>query len=141
MYERVIVPTDGSKIAERGVQKGLELAKELNIPAYSMYVLDLDKYKEFRDEDVSRGERSGMKKAGERALTWVRKRAHELGVDITTRLLIGQPYERIVDETSEDDVIYMSSHGRSGFSEMFLGSTTERVLKHANCTVVVVKGE
>ena len=141
MYERVIVPTDGSRIAQRGVLKGLEIAGELEIPAFSMYVMDLDKYKEFKDDEIDRGERKNMKKAGERALRWVRSRAHDLGVDITTDIFVGEPYERIVEESGEKDVIFMSSHGRSGFTEMFLGSTTERVLKHARCTVIVVKGD
>jgi len=141
MYERVILPTDGSRIAQRGVLKGLEIASKLDIPAFSVYVMDIDKYKEYKNDDVSRGEKMNMKKAGERALRWVRKRAHDLGVDITTDILIGEPYERIVEESSENDVIFMSSHGRSGFTEMFLGSTTERVLKNAECTVVVVKGD
>ena len=141
MYERVIVPTDGSRIAQRGVLKGLEIASKLEIPAFSMYVMDLDKYKEFKDDEIDRGERKNMKKAGERALRWVRKRAHDLGVDITTDIFVGEPYERIVEESGENDVIFMSSHGRSGFTEMFLGSTTERVLKHARCTVIVVKGD
>ena len=141
MYERVIVPTDGSRIAQRGVLKGLEIASELDIPAFSVYVMDLDKYKEFKDNKVNRGERRNMKKAGERALRWVRSKAHDLGVDITTDILVGEPYERIVEEAGENDVIFMSSHGRSGFTELFLGSTTERVLKNSHCTVIVVKGD
>ncbi|MFW6305718.1 MAG: universal stress protein [Candidatus Saliniplasma sp.] len=141
MYERVIVPTDGSRIAEIGVIQGLKLAERLNIPAYSVYVLDLDKYEQLKKGEVKRSEREHMKNAGESALRWVRKRAHDIGVDITTQILVGDPYERIVREAGENDVIYMSSHGASGFKEVLLGSTTERVVKNAGCTVVIVKGD
>ncbi len=139
MYERVIVPTDGSRIAERGILMGLKLAKKLDIPAYSIYVLDLDKYEQLKGDEVLRHEKANMKKVAEKALRWVRKRAQDIGVDITTDVLIGEPYERIVEETNERDVIYMSSHGASGFKEAIFGSTTERVLKHAKCTVIVAK--
>ena len=46
-----------------------------------------------------------------------------------------------VDYDDNDDIIYIASHGSSGFRELFMGSTTDRVLKRANCTVAVVKGE
>ncbi|MBS3782770.1 MAG: universal stress protein [Candidatus Thermoplasmatota archaeon] len=139
MYERVIVPTDGSELAKRGVLKGLELAKELDIPAYSIFVLNLDDYEELKGNEARRSVKNNMKKVGENALRRVRKRAHDLGVDITTEILLGKPYERIAMEAGENDVICMSSHGASGFKEFFLGSTTERVLKNAECTVIVVK--
>lgn len=139
MYERVIVPTDGSEIGEEGAREGLELASELDIPAVSLYILDISRYDEVVNEDNKKRVREDSKNIGERALRRIRKMAHELDVDIETKLLLGEPYDRITKEADEGDIIYMSSHGASGFSEMFFGSTTERVMKHANCTVAVVK--
>ncbi len=141
MYERVIVPTDGSMIAQKGVLEGLKIAKALDVPAYSIYVLDMSDYAQFDQSEVRQGVKNNMKKVAEKALRWVRKRAHDIGVDITTDIVLGEPYERIVMEADENDVIYMSSHGASGLKEILLGSTTERVLKNAECTVVVVKEE
>lgn len=141
MYERVILPTDGSEIAEKGILKGLELAKALDIPVYSIYVMNVEKYEQMREKGVRQSVKKNMKKTGEQALTWVRKKAHEMGVDITTQLLVGEPYDRIVKEAHKEDVIYMSSHGASGIKEVLLGSTTQRVLKNAGCTVIVEKGE
>jgi len=139
MYRRVILPTDGSKIAKKGIMNGLKLAKKLDIPAYSIYVLKIDRYDEFEENKVRSDVKDSMKKTAERALRWVRKRAQDMGVDITTEILVGEPYERIVEEADKKDVIYMSSHGASGFKEAIFGSTTERVLKHAECTVIVAK--
>ncbi len=141
MYDRVIVPTDGSRIAQNGILKGLELASFLDIPAYSIYVLDVNKYEQLKGDEVRGAEKDNMKKVAEKALRWVRSRAHDSGVDITTEIAIGEPYQRIVKEAGENDVIYMSSHGASGIKEILLGSTTERVLKNARCTVIVVKAD
>ena len=138
MYEKVIVPTDGSDIAEIGVEEGLKLAQNLDIPALCIYVIDISTLEEIdsRDQDSAR---RGIKNVGEKALTEVRKKAHEMGVEIMTRNLVGTPHERIVEAANEKDIIYMSSHGSSGFSELVFGSTTERVIKKADCTVAVVK--
>ncbi len=141
MYRKVIVPTDGSRVAREGILEGLKLAGSLEIPAYSVYVLDIDKYEQIKGDEVRKSEKRNMKKVAEKALRWVRQRAHDLGVDITTEILIGEPYEKILENAGRDDVIYMSSHGASGIKEILLGSTTERVLKNAECTVTVVKSD
>ncbi|MFP4143215.1 MAG: universal stress protein [Thermoplasmata archaeon] len=140
MYDKVIVPTDGSEIAEIGVEEGLELAKNLDIPALSIYVIDFSTLEEL-GEGPHKDARRDMERIGERALTSVRKKAHEIGVDIETRNLIGKPYRKIVESANKNDIIYISSHGASGFSEIIFGSTTEKVLNDADCNVAVVKGK
>ncbi len=139
MYDRVIVPTDGSEIAEIGVEEGLEVAEGLGIPAICIYVMDYSALEELDEEVHHEDVRNGMENIGERALRKVRKKAHDKGVEIETKNLIGEPYQRIVDTANDNDIIYMSSHGASGFSELVFGSTTERVVKNADCTVAVVK--
>ncbi|MEF8874226.1 MAG: universal stress protein [Candidatus Thermoplasmatota archaeon] len=139
MYDRVIVPTDGSEIAERGVEEGLEVAEGLDIPALCIYVMHISAFEELGEEMHEDDIHRGMENVGEKALKKVRIKAHDMGVEIETKNLIGEPYKRIVDIADEDDIIYMSSHGASGFSELVFGSTTERVVKKAGCTVAVVK--
>ncbi len=138
MYDKVVVPTDGSEIAEIGVDEGLKLAKSLDIPALCIYVIDISTLEELDGGDQENARR-GIKNVGEKALKTVRKKAHEMGVDIETRNLLGKPHKRILDVSNEGDIIYMSSHGASGFSELVFGSTTERVIQNAECTVAVVK--
>ncbi len=138
MYDKVIVPTDGSEVAEIGVEEGLQLAKSLDIPALCLYVIDISTLEEL-DGGEQENARRGIKNVGEKALETVRKKAHEMGVDIETKNLVGKPHKRILDVSDEGDIIYMSSHGASGFSELVFGSTTERVIQNAECTVAVVK--
>jgi len=139
MYERVIVPTDGSRVAERGVLEGLKMAKNLNIPAHSIYVLETKKYEHLKGSKILPEDKKNMKKVAQKALEWVWKRAQDAGVDCTTDIMEGDPYELIVSEAGKRDIIYISSHGSSGFRDKFIGSTADRVLKHAHCTVAVVK--
>ena len=139
MYKRVIIPTDGSKTADFGVKEGVKVARSLGIPTLCIYVMDYSALEGVSEDIHQENVRRGMKNVGERALKEVRKRAHEMDVEIQTKNLIGTPYKRIVDAAGENDIIYICSHGRSGISSLFIGSTTERVVKHAECTVAVVK--
>lgn len=147
MYEKVVVPTDGSDLSLKGVKEGLETAKSHGIPALCIYVIKPSslsesggryRFDEFGTEaiEVMREQR---KKTGKKVLEKVKEMAEEEGVDLKTKLVEGLPYEEITSHAGENDIIYMCSHGRSGISSIFLGSTTDRVIKHTKSTVAVVK--
>jgi len=53
----------------------------------------------------------------------------------------GEPYREIIRAASElqIDLIILATHGRSGFARMLLGSTAEKVVRHAGCPVLVVR--
>jgi universal stress protein A len=57
-----------------------------------------------------------------------------------TKVLIGRPAEQIVNYADETEavMIVMATHGHSGIEHMLLGSTTEAVLRHANCPVLSI---
>ncbi|MFP4000547.1 MAG: universal stress protein [Thermoplasmata archaeon] len=146
MYGKVILPTDGSDLSLKGVKKGLKAAKHYDVPALALYVIKPDtlsgitshRYEDLNKEtfDILKDHRQ---KEGEKVLEKVKKMAEEMGVDIETEIREGEPYEEITKVANDDDIIYMSSHGRSGISTLFIGSTTDRVIKYTNATVSVVK--
>ncbi len=149
MYERVILPTDGSDLSFLGVEEGLESAKKFDIPALAVYVIPPSalsegagryRFEEFGKEMMDmRNEQ--LKEKGKKVLQEVESEAEDMGVEIETRIEFGEPFEEITDLTEENDIIYICSHGRSGISKVFLGSTTSRILKHTNATVAVVKAK
>lgn len=141
MYNKVIISTDGSEIAEKGVEEGLSLAKKLDLPVVAIHVVDLSEYEKLHHTSIKESARKEFKSAGEAVIEDVRNKAHEKGIKISTKLLYGKPSKRIIEQAGKNDIIVMSSHGFSGFSRWFLGSTTQRVLNNASCTVAVVKGE
>jgi len=135
MYRRIIVPTDGSEFAMKGVKEGLLMAKSLDRPATAIFVIEVG------DIRVSEHIQQTLKKGAEKALNEVEEEAKKIGVALEKKIFKGAPYKKITDYADNDDIIYIASHGSSGFRELFMGSTTDRVLKRANCTVAVVKGE
>ncbi len=134
MYREVILPTDGSDLAMEGVREGMKLAAALDIPATAIYVVEMG------DIRISGKIKESLQKTAERALKQVEDMAEDMDVDLKSKIMKGEPYEEICEYAQKDDVIYISSHGMSGFRELFLGSTTNRILQHAACTVSVVKG-
>lgn len=148
MYERVIIPTDGSNLSFKGVQEGLEAAATYDIPAVAIYVIPphpllsspKGRYRseEFEQESIDALSEQA-KKEGQDILQKVVERAEKYGIEIKTVIREGEPYEEITEIASENDIVYIASHGRSGLSSVFLGSTTDRVLKHTDSTVAVVK--
>ena len=148
MYGKVILPTDGSDLSLKGLKEGLKAAKSYGIPATAVYVLTPDTMSGLaahRFEDVGRETvdilREHRKKEGEKVLKKVEKMADEMEVDLETRIEEGEPYEEITKLANDNDIIYMCSHGRSGLSSLFIGSTTDRVIKHTDATVAVVKAK
>ncbi len=148
MYGKVIVPTDGSELSLKGVKEGLESAKNYDIPALAVYVVapdTLSGWSAHRYEDVSKETidilRDHRKKEGEKVLNKVKDMADEMGIELKVEIKEGEPYEEITDLAEKNDLIYMSSHGRSGISSLFIGSTTDRVIKNTEATVAVVKAK
>lgn len=141
MYKRVLLPTDGSKCAMKGVEQGLELASALEIKALSIFVIDSSEYTGLHHESIKSSARCGLKEQGKKALREVEELAEKREVELKTKLVEGSPYKEITGEADKDDIVYISTHGMSGFTHMFLGSTTERVLKNTEATVAVVHGK
>ncbi|MFP4000967.1 MAG: universal stress protein [Thermoplasmata archaeon] len=141
MYGRVILPTDGSDCAMRGVRKGLEFAEDLDIKAVAIYVINTSEFESLHHESIKASARSGLKEKGKKALEKVKETAEGRNIELETKLFTGKPYKEITNFANEDDIIYISSHGMSGFTNLFMGSTTERVLKHSKATVAVVSGK
>ena len=58
---------------------------------------------------------------------------------IQSRVLIGDPVEQIANESDSFGLLVISTHGRTGLSRFLMGSVAERVVRIANCAVLVVK--
>ena len=86
--------------------------------------------------------RAALVDEAERRLAEYRNQLEQLNVPIVTTVRIGPPARAIVDyaQAAGMDLIVVGTHGRSGFAHMFLGSVAERVVRHASCPVVTVRG-
>ncbi|MEZ3164168.1 universal stress protein [Halorubrum sp. RMP-47] len=147
MYDRILVPTDGSDVAEAAVDHALDLAEKYDAEVHALYVVDIDSVNiSLGTEQVDRikqgrfDEMGELKEQAEAATAVVADRGEERGVDVVEHVAGGRPHAVIADYAEDNDVslIVMGSHGRAGVRRALLGSVTERTLRSTHVPVLVV---
>jgi nucleotide-binding universal stress UspA family protein len=145
MYRHILIPTDGSELAERAVMHGLSLAKFVGAKVTVMIVEEPAPtvwFAEYRLADITAKYDEEIKKHATSVLGPVANAAKQVGVPCdTVQVQHVQPYEAIIATATDRgcDLIVMASHGCSGLSAMVLGSVTNKVLTHAKTPVLVVQ--
>ena len=147
MYERILVPTDGSTVAENAVDHALELAETYDATVHALFVVDVAAVDvSLGTEQVQRlkdGKLEEMPEVAARAETATRDvadRGDERGLDVLEAVVVGRPNAEIARyaENENVDLIVMGSAGRGGVRRALLGSVTERTLRTATIPVLVV---
>jgi nucleotide-binding universal stress UspA family protein len=146
MYRHILIPTDGSELAEHGVTNGLALAKSLGAKVSVIIVeepfdwLRVSEMPGRRISEESEKHAEQVKKHAADVLSRAANAAKQAGVSYDTiQVENEQPFKAII-AAAEDrgcDLIVMSSHGRSGLSSVLLGSVTNKVLTHTKTPVLV----
>jgi nucleotide-binding universal stress UspA family protein len=148
MYKHILLPTDGSKLAAKGVKAGVKLAKALGAKVTGVYVLPRYMPPVYGDAAVLVPEinpqrfNQAMKKNAAKALSVVEAEARAAGVRCDTATPTDtQPWQGILSaaRSKKCDAIAMASHGRGGLGGLILGSETARVLAHSKIPVLVTR--
>jgi nucleotide-binding universal stress UspA family protein len=140
MYRHILIPTDGSKLAEHGVTHGLALAKSLGAKVSVIFVVEPFSEMTGRFIEAVATYAELRKEQATSVLDHAANGAKEAGVPCETiQVENEQPHQAII-ATAEDkgcDLIVMSSHGRSGLSMLLIGSVTNKVLTQTKIPVLV----
>ena len=146
MYRHILIPTDGSELAEHAVTNGLSLAKSVGAKVSVIIVeepfnwlsVSETKAKQAFEELAKHAEQ--IKKHAASVLNGVANAAKQAGVSCETiQVENARPYQAIIATAGDRgcDLIVMASHGRSGLSAVVLGSVTNKVLTHTKTPVLV----
>ncbi len=147
--KKILIPTDFSDASYMAVRQGLELARQFGsgvllihvvepihpypVTGLSSYPMDLppDPIFEMRGE------------AGRMLEQLKLEAGTKTGITPETMLRVGRAYDQIVEIAREAnaDLIVISTHGYTGLKHVLLGSTAERVVRHASCPVMVVRAQ
>ncbi|WP_266075703.1 universal stress protein [Haladaptatus caseinilyticus] len=135
MFDRILIPIDGSDCAERAAKYGLELGKTYGAAVAVLHVLEQSRFRRLdSDTQAERSER------GSELVAEVETLADEVGVSIDSSMAEGKPHE-IIDEhvaESDTDLVVMGRRGRSSMRGKLLGSVTDRVLRTVDVPVFTV---
>jgi len=142
MFERIIVPIDGSEVSKKAAKKALDLAQASDIRVVAMHVINvpdlpsLDAYPgALRYQEMH----ELIQKEGQLYLDELEELGKQMGVNVSKKLVEGHPTEEIIKEAREDDLIVIGSKGRTGLDRLLMGSVAENVARHASCPVMIVK--
>ncbi|MBS0424817.1 MAG: universal stress protein [Proteobacteria bacterium] len=145
MYQKILVPIDGSATSECALDEVIKFARQQNAHVEIVHVLE-DIWYSDSESYLNYAELvQAMKYSSEKMLAQAQTKLQQAGVAVEAKLLEAHD-ERvaniIVDEAknSKADLIMIGTHGRSGFSHMLLGSVAEGVARTAHIPVLLIRG-
>lgn len=145
MYRKILVPLDGSELAERALEHALEVARGSQARLTLMRCpLEIDPL--VLQAALTKGPchhealREMSQKEAESYLGQLAARPELKEVVDDTQTPMGNPPEQILRTAQKGhyDLIVLSSHGRGGLDRFMFGSVADKVVRHAHCPVLVV---
>jgi nucleotide-binding universal stress UspA family protein len=140
MYDRILLPTDGSAASARATDHALWLAEQADATLSAVSVVDSRVYRS-ADTDQQAEITETLDRDATEAVETVADRADAAGVAVETAVLDGVPDTEILRYADEvdADLLVMGTHGRTGRERLAnLGSVTERVVTGADRPTLVV---
>jgi nucleotide-binding universal stress UspA family protein len=150
MYAKILLSTDGSDVARKGVEHGIALAKALNAKVTVITVtepLPIDYGSGHASgwipsqEEIDRFGAAGKERA-RKVLDEARAMAEQIGISVDLLHVPNAHPATAIIETAKSrrcELIVMASHGRRGFRKLLLGSQTSEVLANGSVPVLVVR--
>lgn len=150
MYKHILISTDGSETAQRGVEHGLALAKDQSAKvtlitvteSFPMYGDGVALAYGGASASMMADYAAGQQAAANAILAAAKQAADQLGVPAeTVHAPDASPADAILEAATarECDLIVMASHGRRGVRRLLLGSKTSEVLTRSPVPVLVVR--
>ena len=146
MFRTILVPTDGSELAEKAVKAAIELARQIDGMIVAVAVAEPAPIVALSEGGAIPGDlHSYEDKAKLVAQLHAQRVKDEAALaNVPCEMVVKyapRPYEEIIAAAKQFncDAIFMSSHGRTGLNRLILGSQTQKVLAHTNIPVLVFR--
>jgi len=138
MYEKILVPLDGSELAEVALPYAEEMGWRISSEVTLLQVSETGESQRFHEHEIYLQREASIVK---------RNIAHHLGkeqeenIGVKSVVTEGYPAEEIVDyaEKSDIDMVIMATHGRTGVRRWALGSVADKVVRAASQPVVLIR--
>jgi nucleotide-binding universal stress UspA family protein len=131
---QVVVPLDGSNLAEGALPHAVTLAQTLHVPLRLIRVLYPDH--SFDIAAPAAGDRGETDAAA--YLEGIAGQLRANGLTVTADVRTGAPALILLGELGPDDLVVVASHGRGGMERWLLGSVAEKLVRHAMGPVLLV---
>jgi nucleotide-binding universal stress UspA family protein len=147
MYRRIVVPLDGSKLAEAALPQAIDLARLTGAPVHLLRVVDFTRLERYGPYALALEYSSAEPVLADEHLEAkaylqeIQARLDGAGLLVDSEIRQGRVAREVVAAVKPGDVVVMGSHGRGGLSRWLLGSVAEDVLRHASVPVLLVRAE
>ena len=148
MYKKILVPLDGSELAECALPHAEEIASKCGADIILVSVTErvkgyrpVDEYSSTFGETLVPEAAGKLTEQGQKYLDRIAKGLEDKGIKVQTEMLMGNPAEEltIYAKTEKCDLIIMASHGRSGPSRWARGSVAEKVSQSSITPILVIR--
>ncbi len=145
--QKILAPIDFSEHSMDAMRSAMELAKDVGAEVHLMHVIaphhhfiplplatNVEQSRELARE-------AAMIEQAEQELARIKKDDFGDSAKVFTFAVVGHPVEKLADYAKAQaiDLIVMSTHGRSSVEHMLLGGTTEKLVRNAPCSVLVMR--
>ena len=140
MFKKILLAYDGSEGANRALEEGMELARvhqaelwaltvQEGVPRFSATIDEVQEEKAYANQHTSE------------VLAAAQAQARDAGFELKTLKHLGHPAQTIIQVAAEGkfDLILVGHSGLSGVWAKYLGTTAEKVSRHAPCSVLIVR--
>ncbi|MGB7493817.1 MAG: universal stress protein, partial [Candidatus Acidiferrum sp.] len=141
---RILLAVDGSKLSEAATRTVITQARPQDTEVYVLHVIDVLSTQLPEIIAAYPGvehDRDAQRKPAEALVAKTAELLRAKGLRVTTAVELGSPKSKIIDTAAEwhADLIVLGSHGRTGLDRFLLGSLPDSVLRHAHCSVELVR--
>lgn len=141
--KKILAPLDFSKSSVKALQYASALAVQFQATLILVHVVEFSFVgSEFGAVELAQIE-SDMRENGRKQMETLAGKLVDPGLEIKTIIASGRPSIEIIETARDEaiDLIVIATHGHSSLAHVILGSTVERVVRHAPCPVLVVRDE
>lgn len=145
MYQRILIPVDGSPTSDRALQEALTLAQQQNAQLQLLHVIEEIHFVDIESSINYAELQEAMRSSGNKILTQAQTAVQQAGMTAETKLLeaSGKRVASVIVAEAERwpaDLIVIGTHGRTGFSRLLFGSVAEGVVRTAPVPVLLIRG-
>jgi nucleotide-binding universal stress UspA family protein len=147
MFSKILIPTDGSVIANAAARKGVEFAKQVGAEVIALFVAPNYQYPVYveivppsypNEEEY----KASIKRTGDTFIKAIADMATANNVKFSSLSIFSDATAQSIVHAAQEhgcDMIFMGSHGRSGLGQLLLGSVTAKVLSACHIPVLVYR--
>jgi nucleotide-binding universal stress UspA family protein len=146
MYQRIVVPVDGSELAELAIPHAVELAAVTGADLHLVRVVDIVSGQPFGAYVAleATGYAEALNAEATESMDYLgmlQNRLTARGLRVTTETRRGPAVHELTQCARAGDLIVMATHGRGGVRRWLIGSVAEEVIRHSPVPVLLVRAD